>query len=353
MTNHHEHLDPDEVPAWLATLWPRRIDDRIVAGVNDDDCAVLKWGGELLVVTTDYLNARPIALQLGLGTVADLGRLAVAANLSDLCGSGAEPRALLIAVMMKRESRAEDFRSLMLGVQAEARRWHVPVVGGDTKLGDCTAILGIALGAAPASINLFLKNSAKSGDGLWVSGALGSCNAAVLGLTKGGMSEEWQAWARDAILIPTLPLERSRALSSAGIANGGVDVSDGLGSDLRKLCEASHVGAVLEVDGIPVDPHVVHVASSLGFPPWTLALGCGGDFQFVASAPEKAAAHMKRMGFARIGTITDGASLQLKLPTGSMVALPGQGHRDARNLSFADEILMLVSEVAKLVREAR
>src|SRR5687768_11989743 len=92
-------LDPDEMPARLATLFTSEnggID--VLAGVGMDDCAVLRWGNELLVLSTDYLNARPIALELGVGTLWDLGRLVVAANLSDLCGSGAQPVALLIAV---------------------------------------------------------------------------------------------------------------------------------------------------------------------------------------------------------------------------------------------------------------
>jgi len=129
-------LDPDEMPGWLASLWPSA--NRapfIIAGVNDDDCSVLKWDDQLLVITTDYLNARPIAAQLGIGTPADIGRLVVGANLSDLCGSGAEPRALLVAAMMEDGATEEEFKNLMGGVREEAARWGLAVIGGDTKLG--------------------------------------------------------------------------------------------------------------------------------------------------------------------------------------------------------------------------
>jgi hypothetical protein len=67
-------LDPDEMPPWIAGLWPTgRRPRSIVAGVNDDDCAVLKWNGRYMIATTDFLNANPMALELGVGGLWDLG----------------------------------------------------------------------------------------------------------------------------------------------------------------------------------------------------------------------------------------------------------------------------------------
>src|SRR5437867_728665 len=107
-------LDPDAMPPWLARRFATRFNtESILAGVNDDDCAVIDWGKKLVVVTTDYLNARPIALELGVGDLRTLGRLAVAANLADLCGTGAAPRALLVAVTMPRDAREQDFQQIM------------------------------------------------------------------------------------------------------------------------------------------------------------------------------------------------------------------------------------------------
>jgi thiamine monophosphate kinase len=94
-------LDPDDVVAWLGKLWPSSGHPEIVAGVDEDDCAVLSLKEQLLVVTTDFLNASPIALQLGIGDLYDLGRLLVDVNLADLCGSGAKPAALLTAITME------------------------------------------------------------------------------------------------------------------------------------------------------------------------------------------------------------------------------------------------------------
>ncbi len=160
---------------------------------------------------------------------------------------------MLIAVRLSRHEPGTAFDSLMKGVRHESRRWRVPVVGGDTKLGDSNALLGVALGSAHSRRNLFLKGAARPGDLLWISGEIGSCNAAVfVGLRNRRMSPAWERWARTAITTPKLPLMKSRKLSLAGLGRGGTDISDGLGADLQHLCLASGTGAIVDAERIPV-----------------------------------------------------------------------------------------------------
>jgi len=92
-------LNPDAVHSWLKKQLKEPLRSTIIAGCNDDDCAAIKVKKGILIISTDFLHSNPIATQLGIGDEWDLGRLTVAANLSDLCGSGAKPRALLIGTM--------------------------------------------------------------------------------------------------------------------------------------------------------------------------------------------------------------------------------------------------------------
>lgn len=345
-----ERFDPDEMAPWLAGLWPTASrHPNIVAGVNDDDCAILQWDRQLLVITTDYLNAQPIATQLGIGTITDLGKLVVASNISDLCGSGAEPRALLIAAMMERHSSEAEFQNLMYGVRDEAARWGVPVIGGDTKVGLTTSILGVAIGSALSPSHLFLKNRCHAGDLLWCSGTLGSCSAAVAGFLRADMSKEWKDWARSAILIPALPLTKSRQLSAECLSAGGIDVSDGLGADVQKMCISSGVGVIIDAASIPVDPHVDEISSRLGVERWAFAFGSGGDFQFLVSTPRSAATKVSELGFSLIGEITADLDRRLRIGNG-LVDLPTEGHRDVRDKSFCDEILTLIHQTPRMER---
>ncbi len=335
-------LDPDDAPIWLAGVLDSESHPNVIAGVDDDDCAVLSIGDRLLVATTDFLNANPIALQLGIGDLYDLGRLLVAANLSDLCGTGATPFGLLTAITMEHGSTIDDFQRLMHGIDFEARRWDVPIVGGDTKLGRSRALLAVALGSAKSREHLFLRNGACANDLIWLSGPIGSCCAAVLGLSEDYGDDEWKAWARRAVLHPRLPLDLSAKVSTGRWAHSGTDISDGLGANLKSLCRTSSVGATILADKIPLEPQVHQIAMDLKIPSYRFAFPIGGDFQFLVTAPPRHFAELEDLGFFNVGTIHEGGIISLLTTSGETVDLPTEGHRDIRHMSFLSEIKYLL-----------
>jgi thiamine-monophosphate kinase len=341
----NDFLDPDEIPQFLSTLWPlEQVGPLVLAGINDDDCAIIKLPHQFLVITTDYLNSSPIVLELGIGSFWDLGRLVVASNLSDLCSSGAEPIALMLAIMMKRGSNHDQFMEIIHGVKYELNRWGVPLIGGDSKLGASTSILGIALGSAEAQEKLFLRNRAKPDDLLWVSGNIGSCSAATLGLSKQGMPDNWQSWAKRALLDPQLPLHVSKCIYDAGIGNGGIDISDGLGADLCRLCKSSNVGAVVDVESLPTCEETKYLAHLENIPSWGFAFGSGGDFQFLVTTRSEHKYKANSFGLKLIGEITSEPNVMMRL-NGELIPMPQKGHRDAHGMTFAQEVRFLIEEV--------
>lgn len=339
-------LDPDDAPDWLARLFSIADHDFVIAGVNDDDCAVVQWDESLLVVSTDFLNASPIAVQLEIATQEDLGRLVVASSISDLCGSGARPLYLLLGATLQHGTSEEDFQRLMTGAKHAAALWNVSVIGGDTKLGPARALFSVGIGSAKSRSNLFLKNGGRPGDLLWCSGHLGSCSAATLGLSSHNVTDRWAEWAKSAILNPQIPLHKSRELSSRKLGKGGIDISDGLGSDLHKLCRASNTGAVIDALSIPFDMQVAEFAATIGVEPWCFAFGSGGDCQFVVSTDPSVQAEVAKLGMYLIGKLTNEARLDLQIGN-QKILVPSTGHRDAHRLSFPDEILALVRQVSK------
>jgi thiamine-monophosphate kinase len=342
-------FDPDAVPAWLGRRFSTRFNCKsVIAGVNDDDCAVMPLSDRFLVATTDFVNSWPIALQLKVGNLRTVGRLAVAASLSDLCGTGAIPRALLCAVKLPRKCSVADFRAIIRGVRDEAKRWSVPVVGGDTKLGDSLSVLTVGLGSVRSRKELFLKFRAKRGDLVWASGELGSCNAAVLGLTRGLFRGKTRLWAIRAITVPTIPLQRSRALAESTFGHAGTDVSDGLSKAIHQICDASAVGIEIDAQRIPISQPAQNLAESLGIPAWALAFGAGGDFQFIVTTPSRYDRTIARMGFHLIGKVTGFGRRSLHFDDGSIKDIPTDAHDDAKNLTFADEIQQMVGKVANV-----
>jgi thiamine-monophosphate kinase len=57
-----------------------------------------------------------------------------------------------------------------------------------------------------------------------------------------------------------------------------MDVSDGIDSDLHRIMEASEVGARVEVDRIPVDPHLKRLSNRYGWSAEEIAATGGEDY---------------------------------------------------------------------------
>lgn len=342
-------LDPDNMPSWLLGFFKKGyLKNNVIAGINEDDCAILKVGREELVITSDYLNANPIAIEFKLGSFWDLGRLLVASNISDLCGTGALPVAFLTSLMFDKNKTDEaDFKLLMKGIKFELRKYKIPLVGGDTKLGNSNSFCGIALGIKEKSTKLFLKNAAVVGDSIWVSGNLGGVSAAIDGLTTAKISASWNKWAKDKIINPKLPYSKSRELAKMKIVNGGTDISDGLGADLLSLCRASRVGAIVDVSKIPYDKQVKQISKQKKIEPWYYSFTIGGDFQFLFTSKGANDDVLFKLGYKKIGEIIKSKQSYIVVDN-QKYSMPQIGHRDINRDSFSGEVNGLIENLKSI-----
>ncbi|OON70291.1 hypothetical protein B0919_06050 [Hymenobacter sp. CRA2] len=302
---------------------------------------MLQIGDSKIVITTDYLNANPISKQLGFATYWDMGRLLVAANISDLLGSGALPVGFVASIMMEKSSSDEDFRSLMDGVKYELNNHNTPLIGGDTKLGKSNAFCGTAIGIEQLGGKLFIKNAAKPDQIIWVSGLIGNAGAAVHGLSAKVMDDNWNQWARNTLTIPSLPFHKSIALAKQALGKAGTDISDGLGENLYDLCETSSIGATIYAEKIPIDDHVVQLANQFNIPPWFYAFSIGGDFQFIVTTNEEDREIVGHLGFHEIGITTTSKDLVIS-SNNNVSSLPRLGHTDFNTEGFAVEVQMML-----------
>jgi thiamine monophosphate kinase len=189
---------------------------------------------------------------------------------------------------------------------------------------------------------LFLKNRARPGDVIWVSGSLGSVAAALDGLKSKTMNETWNKWAKKKIITPSLPLSKSRKISKTRKINAGTDLSDGLCADLFSLCTASKVGAIIEVDKIPVERQVKAIAEKRNLESWKYALTIGGDFQFIVTA--NVDQNLNKFGFQKIGRILKKKKINLKIDN-KYHQMPTTGHRDFEIVNFKHEVDSLINNL--------
>ncbi len=202
----------------------------------EDDCAVLPFGGETLVLTHDMM-VEGVHWLTG-QDMADVAWKLVATNLSDLAAKGAEPVGVLLGFTLGEE----DVRFIEgLGQALDA--FGVPLLGGDTVTGKGARSLGLtALGRATCS-PVPGRNGASEGDRLWLTGPVG---AAMLGFEalRDQTGADSTAFRR-----PTPRLAQGRTL--APIATAMMDVSDGLLIDAARMAKASGVTFTIDSSAVP------------------------------------------------------------------------------------------------------
>ena len=242
---------------WVARLArpPRREPQalRAVLGIGDD-AAVLAPTGRLHALLTTDLLTDGIHFRVSWTPGSLLGRKAVAVSLSDIAAMGGVPRAFVLSAGFPRRTGAVYARQVARGAASQARRFGVSLVGGDT----CAArslFLNVALLGLIEPGREVRRSGARSGDGLYVTGALGAAAAGLL-LLKAGERLGGASGARGAVIRAHLDPEprvlAGRLLGMTGLAAAMIDLSDGLARDLPRLCAASGTGAVVEEAAIPV-----------------------------------------------------------------------------------------------------
>jgi thiamine-monophosphate kinase len=107
-----------------------------------------------------------------------------------------------------------------------------------------------------------------------------------------------------------------------------MDLSDGLSSDLSRLCAASGVGACLETGRIPCLEHP-DMARKHGLDPLTLALHGGDDYELLFTVPVGKAKLLPRafqgISLTPIGKVTKESKLVLRDENGPEQLLPARG----------------------------
>jgi len=297
-----------------------------VLGVGDD-CALLQpRPGMQWAVSSDML----VEGRHFLATVRPerLGHKALAVNLSDLAACGARPVAFTLALALPRADEA-FLAGLAQGLFALADAHGIELVGGDTTAGPLNLCITV-FGEVPPGQAL-RRDGARAGDALWVShppeSGIGDARLA-LEVFRGLVSlpgDDFET-VRRAMEQPQPRV--ALGLGLRGVATAAIDVSDGLAGDLGHVLQRSGVGAVVEVDRLPIGPVLARqpLARQRDF-----ALNGGDDYELLFTAPAEAearvlaAAAAAGVGVRRIGHATAEPGLRLVDAQGAALALRPQG----------------------------
>lgn len=266
-----------------------------------DDCAVLRpRTGYEICVTTD-LSLEGSHFRREWHPPQSVGHRCLARGLSDLAAMGAEPLAVFLSLAVPARTSAAWIDGFLEGLLALARKYRVPLAGGDTaESPDRIAADIVAVGQVPAGAAQ-LRSGARPGDGLYVTGALGGAAAELRALSakpaKFAKVTRAAAYEVHPHLYPEPRLEAGRRLRR--IATAMIDVSDGLSTDLTHLCRASRFTAEIEEQALPVHRLALRNPDAM-----RLALHGGEDYEllFTAAPTTRVPRRIGSVSVTRIGT---------------------------------------------------
>jgi thiamine-monophosphate kinase len=251
---------------------------RTVLGIGDDCALLAPSPGMQLAVSSDMLvEGRHFFAG---ADACDLGHKCLAVNLSDLAAMGAAPLGFTLALALP-GADAVWLDGFSRGLFALADLHCCELVGGDTTKGPLNICITIFGELVPGTA--LRRDAARAGDDIWISGTLGDARLALAGyLKETTLSEADFQLAARRMHAPTPRVALGRLLAEGRLAHAALDISDGLVGDLGHILAASKVGAVLDVDALPVGPSLAR--QSLELRRRFTAAG-GDDYELCFTAP--------------------------------------------------------------------
>lgn len=209
---------------WLGTASPRA-----PFGIGDD-CAVLPSPrGRQLITVDPVIYGRHFDDSISPRAV---GAKLLKRNLSDLAAMGGQPTAAVLALTLDRRVSVAWLEQFYRGLAACARRYRVPIVGGDVAQADGIVAASLTLLGEATGSRIVTRTGARTGDWIFVTGVLGGS------LTSGHHHRFSPRLAEGAWLA------RQRSVRAM------MDVSDGLAKDLHALTPRGAAPA-LDSEAVP------------------------------------------------------------------------------------------------------
>lgn len=284
-----------------------------VKGVGDD-CAVLDYANEQIVVTTDLL-VEGIHFDLMYTPLKHLGYKAVAVNLSDVYSMNATPKQITVSMALSGKFSLEAVDQLYEGIKLACDFYNVDLIGGDTTSSVTGLMLSItAIGAIEKGKAVY-RSGAKVGDSVFVSGDLGAAYAGLQILrrekevfmvnpnSKPDMTDYDYVLERQ--LKPEARHDIVKQFHELGIIpTSMIDVSDGLSSEILHICKQSGTGVKIYDEKIPIDVQTMNVADEFDIDKSMFALSGGEDYELLFTISAADAAKMQKVeGVSYIGEI--------------------------------------------------
>ncbi|HVM73996.1 MAG TPA: thiamine-phosphate kinase [Candidatus Saccharimonadales bacterium] len=293
-------MNENEIIGRIAKVFPDHRSRTVELGLGDDAALWRPRSGYQVVLTCDWFLEGTHFLRDKHPADA-VGWKCLARAASDIAAMGAKPRCFLLSMAVPLALTGKWFDGFLRGLKRASSKLRCELAGGDTTRQEQMLINVTVIGEVRQG-HALRRSGASAGDSLFVSGRLGEADAGLAEVKRQtGIARATNERVRKH-LYPEPRLALGTWLAEGQLATAAMDLSDGLSSDLPRLCAASGVGARVEVDSLPVVNARNHDDAL------QLALHGGDDYELLFTVAKGDVARVPRayrgLKLTRIGEIT-------------------------------------------------
>jgi len=304
-----------------------------VLGVGDDAAARRPREGWDLLITCDALVEGQHYLP-EYTTPQDLGRRAMAVNLSDIGAMGGQPRFALVSLGLRQDTAVAAVQAMYRGMVQELKLHGGTIIGGNVTQVEGAEFVDITLVGEVEAGRTVRRSTARVGDAVLVTGYPGQAAAGLRLLREKGNAQKLaneplvKAFTR-----PQARAREGREAALSGWLSALIDTSDGFLGDLGHICEESGVGARLYATKLPLSEALRQAAASWEEEPVDLFLAASDDYELILVCDPERVEHIRtriaqvsQVPVAQVGEIVEAAGgIVLAGPEGTERPLRARG----------------------------
>ena len=297
----------DNITSWFAAQ-SKADAARFPIGIGDDMAQVRAGEDGTLLVTTDML-LDGVHFDLSVCTLEEAAYKAMAASLSDCAAMATIPVCAVAAVALPVDFGPDELKRIHAGITVAGRMFDCELIGGDItkwKEGAESFAINITMLSKPSGWHPPVRRSgARVGDVVGVTGSLGG--------SLHGKHLHFTPRVKEAL-----------EMTKVATIHAMMDITDGLSADLNRLCAQSGVGAMLEMEKIPISN-----AAKKTDDPFYAVFNDGEDFELLFTTTDEEFEKLQELDTVQItpiGTVTEMMKMQALWPDGRVVDIVPGGY---------------------------